>query len=1061
MNFRVRRERLIFRGVLWAAILGWAWLAARPALAGEPYQQFLTGLRERGLHDLALDYLETMRDSPLVSEQQKSEMPFDEGRVLTELARAERDTAAKSKLLDRARDRFNEFIKSNPSNPLAPKAEIELGEVLVVRAHDLYDQAQRPSNLKKKESLLADSRKILEQAKGVFEGAEAKMIEEAKKYPLHTKKNEAHLAKARTQAVAEAVRAQLYTAGIPFELAKTYPEASEERKKLLQESADKYEKLYTKNRAKLAGLISRMKSGQCYQELGDTKRALGMYEDVFNAGDEEPVARDLKTETLVYALRCWVSDNEKAYEIAADRGEKWLERATAAQERSPHGLMIHYYVGLAHQRLADSLESKEDEARKKTELNLARKNLAFVAKNPGSYRDEAKVLYAKLPGADGDIENKEPTTFAEARDYGREMLDRVQEKQTQIAQAGLMRDEASLPKYKTELEQLRKQTLGYLRKAIELRDDNTPIDDINTVRQLQAVLDFQIGHYYESAVLAEFVARHYSTSPVGRSCAAIAMAAYQANARKPFGEQKDFDKQKMIEVAELITRTWPDQKEAADAWSVLMHAALIDGDLKQAREYLAKIPETSPRRGDSELRLGQELWRSYTIASRKPDDERPPQAELDDMAATARQTLDEGVKRMSAALDTEGGEVNATLAGAALSLANIYLEAGQAPLAIELLDNPKIGPVTLAKANHPATQSQGGRFNYRIEAYKLALRAAVATEDLERAETVMGELEKLSSESGDADAAGQLTRIYVALGRELGEQVERLRQENKTEELAKVSKGFQAFLERISARDKGVTFSSLNWVAETFLSLGSGYDEAGKELPAEAKAYYQKAYETDEKILAALAADKSFGPAGGELAVKLRMARTRRHMRDFKQARDLLVQVLKEKPNILEIQVEAALNYQEWGREKPEYYQTAIKGAGKRPKQTDKLIWGWSLISRRTQAAKDKRQQDIFYEAIYNQAKCDLLFAKQQQGAEKAKALGAAEKAVLYVYRVRPELGGAEWRRKFDDLLKHVQKDQGKKAVGLPADVAKPAGSAAPSTAAAGSAKAQAVGQAK
>lgn len=1054
MNFRA--PPLLLRGLLVVLV----WLVARPTLAVEPYAQFLAGLRERGLYELALDYLDSMRASPLLSEQQKSEMPFEEGRLLTELARTERDTSAKIKLLDRARDRFDEFIKNNPSNPLAPKAEIELGEVLVVRAHDLFDQAQRPANLKKKDKLLTDSRAVLEEAKRVFEGAETKMIEEAKKYPVHTKKNEAHLAEARKQAIAEAVRAQLYTAGIPFELAKTYPEASEERKKLLQESADKFEKLYTKNRTKLAGLISRMKSGQCYQELGDTKRALGMYEDVFSAGDDEPSVRDLKTETLVYALRCWLSDNEKAYEIAADRGEKWLEHVTAAIERTPHGLTIHYYVGLAHKRLADSLEAKEDEARKKTELNLARKNLAFAAKYPGSFRDEAKLLYAKLPGAEGEIENKEPTNFAEARDLGREMLDRVQEKQNQIAQAGLMRDEANVSKYKAELAELRKQTLVYLRKAIELRDENTPIDDINTVRQLQAILDFQVEHYYEAAVLAEFVARHYSSSPVGRSCAAIAMAAYQANARKPMGAQKDFDKQKMIELAELITRNWPGQKEADDAWSVLMHAALIDGDLAKAREYLEKIPASSPRRGDSELRLGQELWRSYTIASRKPAEERPPQADLDNMAATARQTLDDGVKRMSVALEAEGGEVNATLAGAALSLASIYLEAGQAPLAVELLNNEKIGPVSLAKANHPATQSQGGRFNYRIEAYKLALRAAVATEALDRAEEFMAELEKLNAESGDADAAGQLTRIYVAMGRELGEQVERLRQENKKDELAKVSKGFETFLERISTRDKGVTFSSLNWVAETFLSLGGGYDEPGNDLHAEAKAYYEKAFQTDEKIMASLAADKSFGPAGAELAVKLRMARTRRRMRDFKQARDLLVQVLKEKPNVLDVQVEAALNYQEWGREKPDYYQTAIKGAGKQAKQADKLIWGWSLISRRTQAARDRHQKDVFYEAIYNQAKCEFLFAKHQKGDDKTKSLNAAEQAVLYVYRVRPELGGPEWHEKFNNLLKSVQQAQGKKAVGLPSDVAKPADAVAPKTAGT-AAKVQAVSQAK
>ena len=110
------------------------------------------------------------------------------------------------------------------------------------------------------------------------------------------------------------------------------------------------------------------------------------------------------------------------------------------------------------------------------------------------------------------------------------------------------------------------------------------------------------------------------------------------------------------------------------------------------------------------------------------------------------------------------------------------------------------------------------------------------------------------------------------------------------------------------------------------------------------------------------------------------------------------------------------------------------------------------MISRRTQAARDRHQKDVFYQAIYNQSKCDFLFAKHQKGDAKTKSLNAAEQAVLYVYRVRPELGGPEWHEKFNNLLKIVQEAQGKKAVGLPADVAKPA---------AGAAKVEAVSQAK
>jgi flagellin-specific chaperone FliS len=511
----------------------------------------------------------------------------------------------------------------------------------------------------------------------------------------------------------------------------------------------------------------------------------------------------------------------------------------------------------------------------------------------------------------------------------------------------------------------------------------------------------------------------------------------------------DFDREKMVDLADFITSAWAGGEEADEAWSLLLQIALAEDQIDKALEYLAKIPDDSPRRGDAELKAGQALWNSYIRAVRRDDADRPPQAELDKMVDSARKMLDDGLKRSRKAVDDGTAAVTLTTAAAALSLAQIDIEAGQAAKSLDLLNDSKIGPLTLVATDDPVSKHG----NFGIDTYKLALRAYVATQALDKAESTMEALDKLVNASGDANAATQLTRIYIALGRELEQQLQRLRQEQKADELAAVSKGFELFLNQISSRANGNTFNSLNWVAETFFSLGSGYDAGGaKDAPKEAQAYYKKSLETDEKILTTIQSDKDFAPEGAVAAVKLRMARTHRRLKDFEKSRDLLVEVLKNKSNLLDAQTEAARNFQDWGAQKPEYYMKAIAGDVKHKSKEgrpENLLWGWAKIAVRTQS--QKTLENSFYEARYNQAKCYMELAKKKNGPERTETLGKAERDILYTFKLRPQLGGPEWHKKFDTLLRSVQQLQGNsRPTGLPTDEKKPATAVQPVSTAAG-----------
>jgi hypothetical protein len=141
----------------------------------------------------------------------------------------------------------------------------------------------------------------------------------------------------------------------------------------------------------------------------------------------------------------------------------------------------------------------------------------------------------------------------------------------------------------------------------------------------------------------------------------------------------------------------------------------------------------------------------------------------------------------------------------------------------------------------------------------------------------------------------------------------------------------------------------------------------------------------------------------------------------------LLVSILNEKENRVDVQIEAALTYQEWGDVRPGYYEFAIKGG--QEKGGKYLVWGWGGIARRVAAYEQYRS--TFHQARYNLALSRFNLAQSQSGSEKSETLKQAELDITRVHQLYPEMGGDEWYGKYDELLKKIQKALGQQAVGL------------------------------
>ncbi len=327
----------------------------------------------------------------------------------------------------------------------------------------------------------------------------------------------------------------------------------------------------------------------------------------------------------------------------------------------------------------------------------------------------------------------------------------------------------------------------------------------------------------------------------------------------------------------------------------------------------------------------------------------------------------------------------------------------------------------------------------REQAYRVALAAVVSAlpkvaGDQQRAALIERSrqlMQTLRQEVGDTPEAQQrLVEIFYSLARGLETQIKLL---ERPQDRRILSDGFSAFLEQV--RGEANDLRVLNWVAESYVSLGNGL--AGDQDSAEtAQTCFTNAVQTYQQILAnapalGLSADM-------QLRLQVRQAIAHRSAGQFDEAVQIFQQVLATDGRKLDVQVEAAMTYQLWAEQPKQApnYKLAINGALPDAATQKEIVWGWNRIGQAT--ARFEQYREIYHQSRYNAAYCYYKYAlRLRTQAEREKYLKFAKDCIVYTQRLFPTMGGAEWRAKYDALLKTIQQALNERPVGLAPPAAK------------------------
>lgn len=1002
----------------WAArylLVAFALLTLVEPLRADLADDYLTGLRQRGWHDVALEYLEAADQDPLATPAFRKKLDFERATTQANLARQAAGEKQRQTLLAKATAGFEKFAQEQTDSPLQLQALANAGNLLTEQALYLTNKMDKlPAAARGQRKQLQDTaRDLLSQAKQPLQ----KMLElcnsKLKSAPkaAAVQKNP-RIQGSRQQLQAKQAEAKFLIAKLDFEKSRTYAADSKAQQQTLKAAAEAFAKLYEDYEEKLVGFYGRLYQGRSFQLAGDYEKALECYWDIV---DQPPIAnqdfRRLVARSFRYRAECHLAAND--YEKVIKECSEWLDESRGPELSEPDWLAVSYRLASAYDIKANSAAGG-DAQRLRTE---SRKLYREIAKNPGEFQRDARARLAT--SGSGNSKPVIAKTFDEAFEAGKDAFEQMNSAKL-AARLAQENNPSSVESLNEQAVSHQAAALQLFQQATELADEETDVEQLFSARFYLCWLHWDEGRLEDAAVIGEFLARRYPENKNAPTAAKFALAAYERlyNDAKEANESTDFEAAQLSEIARLLVMRWPESPEAETALNLQINVALRDDRLADAEKLLEQLAPAN--RATAELRLGGAIWNRYLQAGDDPV--------AISLKQKAGELLSSGYRALKAA-----GQASAAEATGVLYFAQLLLASDQAGQAVEVLENPAVGPLSLVANKAPAA----ARPAFVQEAYKVALRAYVSVQPPQRdnAQKMMAALESAIGKKGSAQQ--KLISTYVSLGLQLQKQISSLTAAGKDEQATGVAAAFEDLLARVTERAGGANdWKIQNWIAQTNLQLGQGLQ--GKD----ADRYFQQAEQAYQTLLTKANEDPKFAPSPlSVLATRKRLADCLQAQQKYPQAYQHYTSILREKPNMLELQLAAATALQEWGvgQKDSGKLEESIRGAMPQANKKN-LIWGWLRLAAIADQAKRKAQKkarsdpkqakkvatytNLFFEANYHVAQSRFSAAKLAQGAERQKQLRAARQILQSMKRLYPDLGGPKWQGLYLQLLKEMEQEK-------------------------------------
>jgi hypothetical protein len=1005
---------------------------SRPIQADEPAEEFLQALLEQQLYDLAFSYLDQMENSQLPSDEFRSLIPLYRAEALIQSTAQSRDLKFWEEQLGKAETLLSKFASETRNATSAAKAQQTLANLRFRQARVYIKRGEQDRlTADEKQQAMTRARELLTESLKSFEQAREGMRVQIEQLTARAK-DRPELADQLEPLRSSFTQLRLRLPMAQELLAETYPADSAEYKQNMEAAGKEFEELWDKYSRYAAGLEACLSAARCKSRIGKIDDALLLLEEVLNQSDS-PAFRKIKRAAALIAVDCWRKREPYPFQEAITRLEPMVGSLTREEQRQEEWLLLQFALAEAYQAQAKDMQANN---RSTGDVNRVKRSAAtllkVVSRNPSPVMDEARKLLGDSNLDVPDTEPEQPVSdappvsladaLAKAMDVSADVETAYQEVAEIERRINVAADSDKLS-LEQELKQKRKsldEQATRLRSTLKAGMDLAPADaDLEQLNHIRYA-NFSTDRLMESALIGEFLLEKYPNVEWTRQANGLAVNAYARMFNSPNEKMKEYAKGRLKELADRLISRWPGSQEANSSAAMMTRLALADKNLPVAEEYFKAIGGDAPSRPALSLLIGQKKWEQYRAdkAALSPEERVAKKAELEQKLQGARESLGEGVNA------TLPEEVTIDAAVSSLLLVNALLESGDVTAAVEQLENARIAPLDLIKQQNPVINNSKRGPAFVSETYRTAINVYLASLKtgndsaawITKAQNVLAALKQNLDSRQGINAAEEMTAIYGLIAAELRGQFESLTDPAQRMNLAK---NLLMFLDPL--KNSAGDAKTKMWVGATLVDTAKALQAGGPEGQALARELFTSAIES-------LDAAKSMGfekdPKGEArlLEVGRLKATALAGSGKFEDAIKQYAAILEPRPGVLPIQIDAADTLQAWAKatNSAKTYEMAVMGTERRTdpktKRAQNVIWGWRQLVLATRNS-DEYKLD-FYAALYRMSEARMEYGQLQKSKTSFEtALKEIESA-----RTRdPQMGGADWKAKFDELEKKLK----------------------------------------
>ena len=988
-----------------------------PLVADEPYQRFLQRLKDEQLFDLALVYLSELESQPNIDRRFLSNLELERGLLLYQSAASlPASNPLRAAKLDEAEDALRTFLSSQARHPRRTEARLKIGELLLQRAEEAKSKAGGDATQDHSEAI-----RFYGEAHDLFESTVeelAGILEEIKGARTDPNLPEAV---AYRQSIQQQIRqAQLLSAKALEERGRSRAVDSPARTADLRQALQMFGDLYSKEQRMVAVRNFALFYRSAIQEELDMQNdAIDGFRRIADLDGIDEL-RPLQTDAVSRLIQLLGAEGK--YSLAVDRADQWIKSLRPDEIERAETLALKLELSKLRLAWADQLKKDDPEDRVASRLiRAARDDLRNLLRVQGPHLDDARELLATLGVESTSEPSQELPKVSNFADAVSEAQKRLEQSENDALGLAVLREQGQV-KESDELEAnislQRQQAISLFREALRLYSSSDELTQLDQARFSLAYLELIQQNAWEAVGIAEFLSRKNPKTDQGLRAAAITLAGLSDLLRSSGSDEKLQLTAQLEPFAAYLVQSWPDSDETSAAVSALVQLALLNEQWDKVEQYLALAPTGGEKAAKLHRVAGLSFFSRYFQQKQEDGEESETAVKLKSRAIDSLTIACSNLNQDQ--LDSETIE-------ASNALARLLLIEGKLQEASKhLLEEPTSPLKVLAERPDLATPKVAMN-SYRTAIQLLIGQMAEATIEPQQAisqtadyiQTMQSLAEKTSN--GPSLLAG----IFVSLARDLKDQLEQASDPEKRRRLS------EAMLVLGREAAKSDSFSTQYWAAETLISIA----EELVATPASQRTAVQAFGSASDILKQIIASEKQnpgfVQPDGFLVKIRLMLAKASRGLGDFKAAMNELAAILQENNALLDVQTEAARTYQAWGDAvNPGFHKGAYLGGRPDPKTRNNLIWGWGKIARVVEGKQDYQEQ--FYVARYELARSRYKSAAAAKNPQAQQEIFArAAKDITSTATLYPDLGGAAMKKKYDALLKQIQKSLGQDPTGL------------------------------